>query len=495
MLALGIVAKNSNDVLAETYEGSNGIWTIGLAEDDAEIIVNGEKHQIDEDSFVLTSGEIAIVCDTNGDILEGEISRRDYDGMLHITSKEMSQYDIRRVVSQSSANVRSSGEIRDDNIISAVPSGDYVLAKRATTPEADDKEWLSVLVVDGDNINEGYMREDVISEIVYSVSEKNDSEEIIDLGDIKTNNLGTVTGIDISSSMPSSQLRELLQNGIPSNVESSFGNYDTSNLAGEINYVYIKIGASGYGKGKINPLEYDAYIGQVEVCEELGIPYGFYYYSTAITEQEAQEELECIEQRIKDLRQRYNLKYNMLEIALDVELHGENDRQYKGDIKEQTRAKAEILNGIIERGLSDNVLLYSSRRTITPNGDQIIDLEYLMSKLSYPEKVSLWQSSLMHQNGEMKDSLQETIDYAESYGMSNVVCQLVLDTKGEKIGDCDINSMEIEHFLKLTKSRQANEIFVEQSDSVKTDAEESETTYFWTEVISNLTPDDGRDER
>lgn len=510
------------------------VYSIGIANDNAKIEVDGKSYEIDPNSFVIVSEEQALAYDVHGNMLKGEISAEDFKEVKQLSEEEMSKFNIRQVTSDIDVNVRSSGEILNDNIISTVPSYDYVLAYDAITPEVDDKEWLYTLSINNDSLYEGYIREDLIKEIdtfdavnyrvekfmenmenimvvdtskdnyislnlrsepkaidpsniltkipygslvnvldgkvtssdrtwvqisyktldgnVFEgwVSEEYLSQDMVPEKPIETEVESTtskyVTGIDISSMSPNT-LRKLLQTGIPDQVSSDYGTFNTSQLAGDINFVYIKLGASPYQSTNFAPLEYDNYIEQVKICEEFGIPYGFYYYSTAINEEEAKMELNCIQERIENLREKYDLQNNKLEIAVDVELSNSKDRQYNGNIKEQTEAKATLINGIQELNLSNNVLIYGPSRVMKPDLDQIIDLSYLHTLLDNPDNVTLWQTSLINKNGTIKSSLEYDISYAEEQGFSTSVCQLLLD--GTVIGKIDINSMDREHYETL----------------------------------------------
>lgn len=516
-------------------------YTIGIANYDAEITVNGKNYPIGN-SFVIASDDEIVVSDVHGNFLKGNLSPDSFETYAQISEKQMSSYNFYQVISDSDANVRSSGKIENDNIISTVSSGDYVLASRAHTTEYDG-EWLSTVCISDGKIYTGYMREDIIKEIgtvdaVNYRAEQNlqninviamvdtsqedyislklreePGQEIITqipygsfveiLGDVKQyagkswnyvkyklpdgsfklgwvatkyltydvvqekpeakvingihiNTSGSVTGIDISTLSPN-VLRDVLQTGLSKQSSSVHGTFNTSQFGEKINYVYIKLGASSYGDGDFSIIDYDNYIQQVAICEELGIPYGFYYYSTAINQEEANMELNCIKDRMEDLRQRYDMKNNLLEIAVDIELTDMNDRQYQGDIYEQTEAKATLINGIQEQNLSENVLIYGPGRVMQPNLDQIFDLEYLNSLLETPENVALWHCSLMDRNGELKSSLKSDIDYAKQCGFSTVSFQSALDiyvkSNGKVTGLIDINQMDFNHFNKLTKNK------------------------------------------
>ena len=69
-------------------------------------------------------------------------------------------------------------------------------------------------------------------------------------------------------------------------ISSHNGNIDLETLKSQIDFVIIRV---GYGtKGTID----SKFVRNVELCEELGIPYGFYWYSYALDTSGAQSEAE-----------------------------------------------------------------------------------------------------------------------------------------------------------------------------------------------------------
>lgn len=556
-------------------DGEN-LYTIGVANYDAEITVEGKTYPIGN-SFVLASGDEVIVSDVHGNFLKGNLNSDEFRAVTQITEKQLSNFNYFKVVADTPANVRSSGEISDYNVIATVNPGDYVLAYNAETPEYDG-EWLPTLSVCDGSLYAGYMREDIIKEVgtveavnyrteqnmqniqnklmvdtskdeyislklrvepgkdvlteipygsfVESLGETKQygnrswslvnyqtpdgtqhqgwvassylTDEVVQeqpgqkvVNGILLNSNGNVTGIDVSTLSPNA-LRYVLENGISAQSKSAYGVYNTSQLAGDVGYVYMKIGASGYGNGDFKTLDYNSYIEQVAICEELGVPYGFYYYSTAITEEEANLELQCIQERIEDLRQRYDLKYNLLEIAVDIELSNSQDRQYRGNIIEQTEAKATLINGILEQGLSSNVLIYGPGRVMRPDLDQIFDLEYLSQLLTNPDAVKLWQCSLMRQNGSRSAQLDKDIEYAQQLGYNTAVHQSGLDflveSDGKLLGLIDINDMDFEHYQELV-SRQRNNENITYTLEFNNDSNQNEGKSF--SLSSHTQYDDG----
>lgn len=505
-------------------------FTICISGDNATITNGKQRRKIDPNSFVIVSGNEALAYDENGNIQKGKVTGG-IEEVCTMTEEQMSKYNIYQVTSQDGVNVRSTGAIEDNNIISTAGYQDYVLGY-STTTEEHDGEWISTLSVSGENLYEGYIREDLIQEVgnfnlIYDnaneilmkvdtskdgnanlnlrskpgeldkmfimstipngsivrlieqkTSEDNRSWSYIEyestdgnktkgwvVSDYLTphytpeqrkentgnysgiiNSTGNVTGIDVSSISPN-ELRQLLKSGIPDSVSTTYGRVDTTQLAGDINFVYIKLGASPYGKGEFKPFDYDLYKEQVKICEEMGIPYGFYYYSTSTTVEEANIELENIKQKIHDLQEEVDMKNNKLEMVVDIELSGKDDRQYRGNIQEQTRAKASLINGIQEAGLSDNVLIYGPMRVMKPDLDQIISLPDLHSMLSNPDDVNLWLCSPTSKDGQVSSKSNDEKEYAEQQGFDVVATQVVLD--GNVNGRIDINNMDFDHYTRM----------------------------------------------
>lgn len=508
-----------------------GKFKICTPGDNASITSGGQKCKIDPHSFVIVYGDEALAYDENGNIQKGQVSGG-IEEVCTMTEEEMSKYDIYQVISEDGVNVRSTGTIEDNNVVATVGYQDYVLGYSSTTDEYDG-EWVSTLSVSGDNLYEGYIREDLIqevgkfdliydnvNEILMKVDTSKDGKanlnlrskpgeldkmfimstipngSIVRLIEQKTsednrswsyieyesrygdksqgwvvsdylipyytpeqgkentgnygggiiNSTGNVTGIDVSTISPK-QLRQVLQNGIPESVSTTYGRVDTTQFAGDINFAYLKLGASPYGNGEFKPIDYDCYKDQVKICEEMGVPYGFYYYSTCKTVEEANIELEQIKQKIGDLRKNVNMRNNKLEIVVDIELSGKNDRQYRGNIQEQTKAKAALINGIQEAGLSDSILIYGPMRVMKPDLDQIISLPDLHSMLSNPDSVKLWLCSPTSKDGQVSSKFNAEKEYAEQQGFDVVATQVVLD--GKVNGRIDINNMSFDHYKRM----------------------------------------------
>lgn len=166
-----------------------------------------------------------------------------------------------------------------------------------------------------------------------SVEDSNNNDEIVEIENNKSEKRiiknpetkeyygkKAIVGIDVSG-MSGNDLRNMLQNkkGISKKTKRNNKEVDTSNLAGKINYVIIRVGYSGYGKGDIKVKEDENYLEQIKVCEELGVPYGLYHYSTAITLEELEKEKEQNRKSIEKAKKEGKLNNFLLGITYDFE--------------------------------------------------------------------------------------------------------------------------------------------------------------------------------
>ena len=85
-------------------------------------------------------------------------------------------------------------------------------------------------------------------------------------------------------------------------------------IENNISYVYIRLGGRGYGSEGI--LYDDSYCqGYVDACENLKIPYGFYFIDEALNNEEVDGEIEYINKLLEGK----NLNMNKLPFAIDIE--------------------------------------------------------------------------------------------------------------------------------------------------------------------------------
>lgn len=322
--------------------------------------------------------------------------------------------------------------------------------------ESDGHTWVKITIGE----QEGYVAKEFLREIQEEITDI-ESDITLDeiqskvISNIKTNSIGQVTGIDVSNMTPD-QLQLLWTNGITqSSVGTGFlGNIDVSDINGKINYVMIRIG----GTYELNPeFQTDSteefYIPLVKKCEELGIPYGFYYYSASVDENEAGEEFKKISTSIESLKEELGeLKYNLLPFTIDVELNSDNDRQ-KG--KDVTYAKA-VLTNQLQDYLNKEVILYGAGKAVTNYyGNNILNLkEYNrltgVTKVWMPTpKEEYFNSQISQTNLDMMRLIS-----GETEGKMNIVMQQVVLDGIVNNTAVDINTMDKEKFVEMIKGNQ-----------------------------------------
>ena len=123
------------------------------------------------------------------------------------------------------------------------------------------------------------------------------------------------------------------------------GEYGAFLLKYDINYVYIRLGGRGYGQ-EGNFYTDPNFKMFIDECEFLKIPYGFYYIDEGITEEELDEEVEFVQEFLKEN------KTNMckLPLAIDVE-----DHDGKGRAKDIWEERAGLLSNLISKFNEKNI--------------------------------------------------------------------------------------------------------------------------------------------
>lgn len=331
----------------------------------------------------------------------------------------------------------------------------------------DGTEWVKVTLSDG---TVGYVSYGYLEDVEKEVETENTSEVVKKVIDQRTvSKSGKVVGIDVADSVTGEQLEKLLKdkNAIGdktprlvynTNGEAYYADANTSDIAGNINYVYIKIAASGYKKF-VTVLN-ENYLDQAEVCEKLGIPYGFYYYSTAINPQEAKKEAEAINKALSSVKSR---NYNLLPFAIDVELApGTVDRQYGKNV---TETKAYLAN-LLEPKQGKTILYGGGRSISSASSESILNVgEY--NKLLETGDTDVWLASPRTSSGGLEDRTETYIDSISKHSKITV-SQTLLDAKINET-KIDINMIDDKEYKKMIQ-RQGEEIVelaLAQDDSME----------------------------
>ena len=453
------------------------------------LIISKEKIDNQKDEMVT----IIAISDKGEQILGKTYVKYLY--VLNVISEEkLEKYNTIYTVTADDVIMLKDKASSDSKVIAKILSDEQVLGTEEITVANNNEIWKSILYISGNEFKEGYVESEYLKKLDFKDNQiynndfeskdledingndiKEEKEEKLDYHELQTvlNNKtvsesGNVVGIDISNWFSPEQLRSLLMssNQIDKYTEvetySGSGNYistDTRNISGKINYVYIKIGASAYGDDKpFRILKSEIYKEQVAVCEELGIPYGFYYYSTAITSEEAEQEANTFIELVDSIEKR---DYNILPPALDIEVvRNDGDRQLGKNLSYEKS----VFTNIVSAKLGP-VLLYTGGGIVLGD-DKTIDYEEYKSYLDI-ESLGIWLASPREVNGNYSDL---NLSYLESLGKDVLVRQDVLDAKlitSDNNYKVDINIIDEDVFDQLIKEGVVRKGITQKQNSAK----------------------------
>lgn len=431
--------------------------------------------------------EVYVIYPTQDGILTGKVDERMLEVVNELTTDQYRDPSLVRMVVDTSTdkyaklNFRSTPDYEKYSIMMQIPNG-TIIDSTGETIFAEGREWTKIQY-EGQTgwVATEYLKEftrqeqlheqeeqeqmqqqeqEQIQQQEQQLQETNAPEHLESEG--ITNMSGGVTIIDVSTMTPK-QLRTILQNGIPIELSTDNGTiYNTQGVAGKINGVLIKIGASTYGKGEFKQSDYDSYRELVAVCEELCVPYGLYLYSTAINKEEANMEVQYAQNVIKELRSEFDMEYYKLPFVWDRELTGTSDRQYGKDV---TDIVAYQINATQANGISEKVLLYTAGRIVDEHdSDQIIDLERVKASLTNPDDFAIWLCAPVARWGNETQSTTEYIDMIENkYQVPVVNEQRYLDVNALTGGKMDVGSMDLYYYNALTGEKE-NDVVAEQAE-------------------------------
>ena len=322
------------------------------------------------------------------------------------------------------------------------------------------RDWVRIELSDGTHgyVDYSYLQrekaKDEKSIEAEGVISQDELEDIFDRMSVRST--GNVVGIDTTSYTPD-KLRDVLKSkdAIPSTVYYwGEDEYDTGDLAGKVDYVMIRVGARGWGEAGNMVDCGDDYKKYAEVCEECKVPYGFYYYSTALTKEEADQEIEYCKRAINSLDSR---KYNLLPLTADFETHIERKN---GEIVAQSRLighdVTEVASYWANTAEKDfgKIMIYTSARNMTPeNYEYIINLQEL-NKQVLSGKPKFWIAGLRYPDDYTQIQGHEYLDPLRD-DMALVMTQTILDSDNDNTGlpRTDIDIIKEEDFIELLKNR------------------------------------------
>lgn len=220
----------------------------------------------------------------------------------------------------------------DSKIISEIENGTKVYTYQEALDisselgEVDGHNWVQVYLTNGKT---GYVASEYIKD---DKVERKDNSSVITLDFGK--NEGKITGyygIDVNNVSIPTDFEALITN----DFDYTTSPYSVSRNVSAMKrpeFVMFKLGATyTSSRYKTATLASDNFTcldkirSMVAICEENHVPYGFYYYSQAITEKDADIEADFIREALSQIG---TSKYNVLPFAIDVEdyvyINGQN---------------------------------------------------------------------------------------------------------------------------------------------------------------------------
>ena len=390
-----------------------------------------------------------------------EVEYTDKDGKVYtgwVSNSFLKEYDVVEMKVDTAKEGRINLNVRRDPgtgypKVAEIEHGTVLKIPKVNFEEiknVDGVDWILVTLSDGTS---GYVSCEYLKEVEKEKEEVDQSEivnEVIDKRVVSRS--GNVVGIDVADGVSGDALEMLLSDKnvikdqtarlsyYDENGKAVYANTNTSDIAGNINFVYIKLGASGYGN--FVTLLNDNYLDQVAVCEKYEIPYGFYYYSTCIDNNEAKAEANAINKALDSVKSR---KYNLLPLAIDVELaSGSSDRQWGKDV---TEAKAYLAN-LIEP-TQGKTILYGGGRSISSSSPECVLNIDRYNELLESGETNVWLATPRTDEGGISTDTQEYISTI-SKDADIAISQTVLDARVNNTG-IDINTIEDDKYVKMIK--------------------------------------------
>ncbi|MGN0387010.1 MAG: glycoside hydrolase family 25 protein [Lachnospiraceae bacterium] len=157
-----------------------------------------------------------------------------------------------------------------------------------------------------------------------------------------------------------------------------------------VEFAIIRLGIRGYGtEGKLSIDE--KFLDNVKGANAAGVKVGVYFFTQAITEEEALEEANLVLENIKDLKVDYP-------IVLDVEKTSAKDgRMNQLTVEERTKVVHVFIDRIKESGYTPMIYSNMEMWSVLLNMDEFEDVDkwyaYYTPTIYFPYEYAIWQYS------------------------------------------------------------------------------------------------------
>lgn len=175
-------------------------------------------------------------------------------------------------------------------------------------------------------------------------------------------------------------------------VSSYQGDIDWKKVKGSgIEFAIIRVGIRGYGSGKI--VEDEKFKQNIKSAIRAGLDVGVYFFSQAVTKEEAEEEAKFVCNMIKD----YDIKYPVVYDTENITSSSARTNRVGLTSKERTDMAIEFCDYVESKGYDS--MIYSNKRWFLRNlnlerlDNYNIWLAQYSAQLDYPFHFDMWQYS------------------------------------------------------------------------------------------------------
>ena len=217
-----------------------------------------------------------------------------------------------------------------------------------------------------------------------------------------------------------------------------------------VNFALIRIGFRGYGTGK---LVKDACAERnLREATAAGVQVGAYFYSTAITEDEAREEAQMVIDIVKNYKITYPIVFDNEGMYL---INGDKQRDYDLTSAQRTDMAIAFLDTIKAAGYTP--MMYGNTTCYANNDDRGFDVSRLENKYE------IWVAQYFYKNEdkELYNSFTEALDRSTSYNRNYSVWQF---SSGGKV-DGIAGNVDLDYWYEDVPKTQSGQITASQSGS------------------------------
>jgi len=408
----------------------------------------------------------------------------------------------------------------DSETLIDIPEGSSVYIIGEDKIQDGKLEYIKVEYRGKDGIISGYVANKYLADIENDKDEQNENSinkesKVVQMGDIKTNNEGTITFSDGSELSPE-KIRSLIENG--TRYEGTNEKAIPENMRGDIQVLVIKMGGTrpNYEMRKYNySADNDSYknenneyrylrecqVESVIECEKNNQPYAMYYFAQGTNESEGIIEGEQMIQNIKDLRHilwEHDLEMNnCLFYAVDIESDAkQNYRNVPGTTLEYTDETTGevIIKEVTTEGVTESTIatleklqeagfptvLYTDGRHIkgvdSDSEEILLDIEKIAQKI--PD-LKIWQTACCQrdESGQQIENCKEIIQNINNNSNTKLeylgtqrVLQGIRMEETDPATELDYSDMTVEMYKKLFKEMKEGE-YTEERDIDKVDTQ------------------------